>query len=91
LLDLQAYRYSGSPTATADLDLTAYGNCDPPRRKTLADGTVLQLYPVQGSQQYLRIYTSGGSVLMVSSMLKERWPVDEAGLAAIGDELAKVG
>src|SRR5215470_12423881 len=57
---------AGDPVQAADREAFDLFNCDPPRRTTLADGTVLQLYPVLPSEpfqsliQTLRIYSAHG-------------------------------
>ncbi|HEY7598237.1 MAG TPA: hypothetical protein VH969_34200 [Actinophytocola sp.] len=42
---LEAGHFEGSPRKAADADVKAFGNCSTIQRKTLADGTILQLYP----------------------------------------------
>lgn len=57
---------TGDPVQTADREAFNLSNCDPPRRTTLANGTILQLYPVIPSEpfqslvQTLRIYPARG-------------------------------
>lgn len=57
---------TGDPVQAADREAFDLFNCDPPRRTTLANGTILQLYPVLPSEpfqsliQTLRIYPAHG-------------------------------
>lgn len=71
-LQLEATRYGGSPTRAADADRVAYGNCEAPLRRTLADGTVLQLYPKydyhpKWPSQPLAIYQPNGRKYVITS------------------------
>jgi hypothetical protein len=71
---LEATRASSrAPAAAADSDVGVYGVCSVPLRKTLATGTVLQLYaPDERSPlapvQHLRTYLPNGRLYVVSSM-----------------------
>jgi hypothetical protein len=57
---------TGDPVQAADREAFALFNCDPPRRTTSANGTILQLYPILPSEpfqsliQTLRIYPAHG-------------------------------
>ncbi|MDQ3786906.1 MAG: hypothetical protein M3422_06645, partial [Actinomycetota bacterium] len=63
--------YTGTPLAAADEQAFDVGNCDPPKRHVLADGTVLQLYdtrvsePFQSLTQTLRIFLPNGRMYQV--------------------------
>lgn len=47
-VQLEVIRYGGTPRQIADASLATYGNCEPPMRKELGDGTILQMYPTNG-------------------------------------------
>jgi len=71
-LQLEVDPYVGTPTEIADLSLAAYGNCEPPARRVLDDGTVLQLYAAdwfnaKQPHQALQIYQPSGLQLIVTS------------------------
>lgn len=71
-LQLEVTTYGGSPTRMADASVTAYGDCAGPHRHVLADGTVLQLYPVRGAGteqpvQRVRIYQPDGRMYVVTA------------------------
>jgi len=71
-LQLEVDPYIGTPTEMADLALAAYGNCEPPARRVLDDGTVLQLYAAdwfnpEQPHQALQIYQPEGVQLVVTS------------------------
>ena len=63
--------YTGTPLAAADAQAFDVGNCAPPKRHVLADGTVLQLYeprpsePFQSLTQTLRIFLPNGRLYQV--------------------------
>jgi hypothetical protein len=63
--------YTGTPLAAADKQAFDVGNCEPPKRHVLADGTVLQLYetrvsePFRSLTQTLRIFLSNGRMYQV--------------------------
>ncbi|MFC4854787.1 hypothetical protein [Actinophytocola glycyrrhizae] len=64
-LQLEVRVYGGTPVAMAGASLYFYGECLPPARHVLADGTVLQLHQVhpgnpQQPVQHLRIYRPDG-------------------------------
>jgi hypothetical protein len=71
---LEATRASSRPPAVAaDADVGVYGVCSVPLRKTLATGTVLQLYAPDARSplapvQHLRTYLPNGRLYVVSSM-----------------------
>ncbi|MFI9380979.1 hypothetical protein [Kutzneria sp. NPDC052558] len=64
--------FSGTPTQAADSEQFVNGVCTPPQRKTLGDGTVMQLYgelkydPGHPSQA-LRVYTPSHRQYVVTS------------------------
>lgn len=63
--------YTGTPLGAADTQAFDVGNCAPPKRHVLADGTVLQLYetrpsePFQSLTQVLRIFQPDGRLYQV--------------------------
>ncbi|GAA0244123.1 hypothetical protein GCM10010492_49220 [Saccharothrix mutabilis subsp. mutabilis] len=65
-------RFTGDPLTAADEQAYDLGNCRPPKRHVLADGTVLQIYDVAPSDpfasldQTLRIYLPDGRLHSVS-------------------------
>ena len=71
-LQLEAYVFGGTPAAQADASLYAYGDCRPPARRVLPDGTVLQLFqrdnfdPEQPTQ-HLQIYRPDGREYIITS------------------------
>jgi hypothetical protein len=71
-LQLEAQVYGGTPTAMADASLYAYGDCRPPARHTLPDGTVLQMFqrddfhPEQ-PMQHLQIYRPDGREYIITA------------------------
>lgn len=71
-LQLEAQVYGGTPTAMADASLYAYGDCRPPARRTLPDGTVLQMFqrddfhPEQ-PMQHLQIYRPDGREYIITA------------------------
>jgi len=86
-LQLEVDRYGGTPTQAADASVVAYGNCDRPMRRVLADGTVLQLYPADRSDplqphQPLAIYTPGGHQYIVTAAGYGQEDVSAAGGAS---------
>jgi hypothetical protein len=64
--------FLGTPTAAADEQAFDTGNCAPPRRPVLPNGTVLQFYSVHPSEpfqllsQALRIYTPDGRLYEIT-------------------------
>lgn len=71
-LMLEAGRFGGTPEQVANASITVYGNCGEPLRHRLADGTVLQLYPLddrdqQAPSQHLQIYRPNGLVYVITS------------------------
>ncbi|MCP2170458.1 hypothetical protein [Goodfellowiella coeruleoviolacea] len=60
------------PEEAADAQVFVQGNCEPPVRRVLDNGTVLQLYPVRTSGPYqsltqaLRLYTPAGMAYEVA-------------------------
>lgn len=71
-LRLEAYVYGGSPTAMAEASLYAYGDCKAPARRTLPDGTVLQMFqrddfhPEQ-PMQHLQVYRPDGREYVITA------------------------
>ncbi|TWP52769.1 hypothetical protein FKR81_06455 [Lentzea tibetensis] len=69
---LRAGSFTGDPLAQADDQKWAQGDCVPPRRHVLADGTVLQLHalkeamPVPSLSQRLVIYAPNGMSYEIS-------------------------
>jgi hypothetical protein len=65
-------RFTGDPLTAADDQAYDMGNCQPPKRHVLADGTVLQIYEVAPSDpfasltQTLRIYLPDGQLYSLS-------------------------
>ncbi len=63
--------FTGTPLASADEQAFDVGNCVPPKRRVLTDGTVLQLYEVRPSEpfqsltQVLRIFRPNGELYQV--------------------------
>lgn len=71
-LMLEVSRYGGAPEQIADASVTVYGNCVEPLRRTLADGTIMQLYPLDdlsqpGPTQHLQIYEPSGMTYVITS------------------------
>lgn len=64
--------YTGTPLAAADTQAFDVGNCSPPKRHVLADGTVLQLYETGPSKSFrlltqtLRIFLPNGRLYQVT-------------------------
>lgn len=65
---LTVHTFAGKPLAAADEQAFDEGNCDPPKRHVLADGSVLQLYsytagaPFVSLTRTLRIYRPDGTL-----------------------------
>lgn len=71
-VQLEAVRYGGTPIEIADASLSTYGNCDAPLRRTLPDGTIMQLYPPNGADsksptQPLQIYRPDNRMYIVTA------------------------
>lgn len=71
-LQLEAYVYGGTPEAVANASLYAYGDCKPPARHVLADGTVLQLFQAETRDpeqpmQHLQIYRPDGREYIITT------------------------
>lgn len=69
---LEAGRYGGTPEQVADASLTTYGNCAPPQRRLLPDGTIMQLYPAHGEDtasptRPLQIYRPDNRIYIVTA------------------------
>ncbi|MFI7674832.1 hypothetical protein [Actinophytocola sp. NPDC049390] len=64
-LQLEAGAFPGTPEQIADASLNAYGDCRPPARRVMPDGTVLQLFPAdvrrpEQPAQHVQIYRPNG-------------------------------
>lgn len=71
-VQLETSRFSGTPGQAADADIGTFSNCRPPARHVLADGTVLQLSPVDNHdpeipKQHLQIFTPDGRQYILTS------------------------
>lgn len=71
-LQLEAEVYPGSPEEMADASLYSYGDCKPPSRRVLDDGTVLQLfqadfYNPEQPTQHLQVYRPDGRIYVVTA------------------------
>jgi hypothetical protein len=71
-LQLEALRFGGTPVEFADWARMAYGNCEPPWRRVLDDGTVLQLFQVddgnaKAPMQHLQIFRPDGRRYIITS------------------------
>jgi hypothetical protein len=71
-LQLEALRFGGTPVEFADWARTSYGNCEPPWRRVLADGTVLQLFQAddgnaKAPMQHLQIFRPDGRRYIITS------------------------
>ncbi|GAA3431642.1 hypothetical protein [Kutzneria kofuensis] len=69
---VEVHGFSGTPAQAADNDQFVGGECTPPRRKSLPDGTVMQLYapldydPGHPSQA-LRVYTPAHRLYVITA------------------------
>lgn len=73
-VQLETMRYGGNPTDYADASISTYGNCTPPLRRTLSDGTVMQLFPPNGADspapnQPLQIYRPDNRMYIITDLL----------------------
>jgi hypothetical protein len=65
-------KYTGTPLEAADREAFYYGNCEPPIRKAMDDGTIVQYAsavpsePFQSLTQGLRIYRPNGVVVEIT-------------------------
>lgn len=83
-LQLEAFRFGGTPEQVANASITVYGQCGEPFRTTLADGTVLQLYPLddrdkEAPSQHVQIYRPDGRAYVITSAgwsSKDMIPID---------------
>lgn len=71
-VQLEVAKFGGTPDQAANADVGTYGDCEPPARHVLADGTVLQLYPVgknepQSPTQHLQIFQPDGHEYILTS------------------------
>ncbi|NKE55741.1 hypothetical protein FXN61_02455 [Lentzea sp. PSKA42] len=68
---LTAGRFAGSATVYADDSLWTFGNCAPPYRTVLPDGTVIQLHDVRAAEpfqtllQVMEVYRPDGLLLQL--------------------------
>ena len=72
-LQLEALRFGGTPVEYADWSRRSYGNCDPPWRRVLDDGSVLQLFQVDDfnakkPMQHLQIFRPDGRMYIITSI-----------------------
>lgn len=87
-LQLDAQVYAGTPTQAADRTLYSDGDCRDAMRRTLDDGTVLQLYPADNrvpQQPVLRLFAfrpDGRAYVITATSWTERDLVPIAGGAA---------
>lgn len=88
---LEASLYGGTPEQAADAAIVEYGNCEPPYRRVMADGTVLQLYPVyvdpQQPTQSIHIYRPDGQLYRLVSVGAVDLPVDQRQFRAVAEQL----
>jgi hypothetical protein len=87
-LQLEAQVYAGTPKAMADASLYAYGDCRPPARHTLPDGTVLQMFQrdnfhTEQPMQHLQIYRPDGREYIITAA---GW--SEADMVPVADSTA---
>lgn len=90
MIELAAKTHGGTAREAADADAQGDPACAQLRRKTMPDGTVLQLSPRQQAQ-YLQIYAPSGRSYALTVTAEHGWPVSEEGLAVIGDSIARAG
>jgi hypothetical protein len=71
IFELAIDSYGGTAEQAANADVAMNGNCDPPQRKQLADGTIVQLYPLEGedgaARQRAAVYEPDGRYYLVSA------------------------
>jgi len=73
ILRFQVGDYGGDPLAAADEQAFDLANCQPPKRRVLANGAVLQVYPPmvdskdQMLTQVLRVYLPDGTLYQVAA------------------------
>ncbi|MDQ3788700.1 MAG: hypothetical protein M3422_15830, partial [Actinomycetota bacterium] len=71
-LQLEAEAFPGTPTQMADASLYGYGDCRPPARHVMPDGTVLQLFQANSLHpeqptQHLQVFRPDGSRYVVTA------------------------
>jgi hypothetical protein len=88
---LDMLQHAGSAKEAADTAIDATGLCASPLRKTLADGTILQLYPRGEKAQSLIIFGTSGRTYIFNVIPDTQWPLTEEQLATIADEVAMLG
>ncbi|GAB1511909.1 hypothetical protein [Actinophytocola sp. KF-1] len=71
-LQLEAEVYPGTPAQMADASLFTYGDCKPPARHVMPDGTVLQLfqpnpYHPEQPMQHLQVYRPDGRMYVITA------------------------
>ncbi len=71
-LQLEAQVFPGTPTQIADATLYAYGDCRPPARHVMPDGTVLQLFQPdflrpERPMQHLQVYRPDGRYYVITA------------------------
>ncbi|TDQ05081.1 hypothetical protein [Labedaea rhizosphaerae] len=89
VLDLSVH--GGTPQEAANASLGPAPECATPRRKTLSDGTVMQLYPRGSKAQLLQVFTPSGRTYLLTLIPDIQWPLTEEQLATVADEVAKLG
>jgi hypothetical protein len=83
-VQLEVIRFGGTPREIADASLATYGNCEPPLRHELADGTILQMYPTNGwdtpaPTRPLQIYRPDNRMYIVTAAGYSQADVTESG------------
>lgn len=90
-LVLDVWVHGGTPAEAANASVSQGADCSSPRRKTLADGTVMQLYARGSKGQVLHVFAPSGRTYVLTLIPDTGWPMSEAQLATVADELAKLG
>lgn len=86
-LNVQPGAYSGTPAEQADADLPASGPAGTLRR-TMPDGTVLQLSPAASTAQTVRIYRPAGTEYTLTGSGWRARPLTDIQLARLAEVLA---
>jgi hypothetical protein len=92
VLDISVH--GGTPEEAADASLGPAPECATPRRKTLPDGTVMQLFGRGSQAQALQVFAPSGRTYLLTLIPDTpdiKWPMDEEQLATLADEVAKLG
>ena len=90
-LVLDLWEHSGTPQQAANSALGSAPECMSPRRKTLPDGTVMQLYARGSKAQILHVFAPSGRTYVLTLIPDTGWPMSEEQLAAVADGVAKLG